>query len=276
MGQKSILALLIAILLPVVSYIILKKYSDDAVVVPKKYFYDKVIDTIINGKRSTDTIWHKTANFTLVNQLGDTVHLYDIQGKAIVFDLFFTRCGSICPQLTYSMSKLQKSFIKGGNTRQKIDTSVVHFISLSIDPERDSVEVLKNYANRFGVNPDNWWMLTGNRDSIYHFIFQELKIDKLEKVPVSPEFPHTGRFALLDRNYVMRGRVEQPYSGLINDSASIGVLARDIGLLMLEKDKTKRSKLFAQIIDLSWLWLIIALLVTGFVWYFSEKKRKEK
>lgn len=275
MGQKSILALLIAILLPVVSYIILKKYSDDAVVVPKKYFYDRVIDTIIDGKRSTDTIWHKTANFTLVNQLGDTVHLYDIQGKAIVFDLFFTRCGSICPQLTRSMSKLQQSFIKGGNTRKKIDTSVVHFISLSIDPERDSVKVLKNYADRFGVNPDNWWMLTGNRDSIYHFIFQELKIDKLEKVPVSPEFPHTGRFALLDRNYVMRGRVEQPYSGLINDSASIGVLARDIGLLMLEKDKTKRSKLFTQIIDLSWLWLIIALLVTGFVWYFSEKKKKE-
>lgn len=276
MGQKSVLALLIAILLPIVSYIILKKYSDDVVVVPKKYFYDKVIDTVIDGKRSTDTLWHKTANFTLVNQLGDTVHLYDIQGKAIVFDLFFTRCGSICPQLTRSMSKLQKSFIKGGNTRQKIDTSVVHFISLSIDPERDSVEVLKNYADRFGVNPDNWWMLTGNRDSIYNFIFQELKIDKLEKVPVSPEFPHTGRFALLDRNYVMRGRVEQPYSGLVNDSASISILARDIGLLMLEKDKTKRSKLFTQIIDLSWLWLIIAVLITGFVWYFSEKKKKEK
>lgn len=275
MGKKSIPALLIAILLPVTCYLVLKFASEKAVVVPKKYFADTVINTVVDGKQKSDTIWHKTANFSLVNQLGDTVHLYDIKGKAIVFDLFFTRCGSICPQLTRSMSKLQYSFTKGGEGRRKIDTSVVQFISLSIDPERDSVPVLKAYADRFGVNPDNWWMLTGNRDSIYHFIFNELKIDKLEKVPVNPDFPHTGRFALLDRNYVLRGRFEQPYSGLAIDSSSLGVLARDIGLLMLEKDKTQKSKLFTEIIDLSWLWLIIAVLVTGFFWYFNQKKKKE-
>mgnify|MGYP000110733935 CR=1 FL=1 len=199
--------------------------------------------------------------------------VYDIKGKAIVIDLFFTSCGSICPQLTRSMAKMQQSFIRGGNTRRKIDTSVVQFISLSIDPERDSVPVLKSYADRYDVNPDNWWMLTGNRDSIYNFIFQELKIDKLEKVPVSPEFPHTGRFVLLDRDYIVRGRLEQPYSGLANDSTSMATLARDIGLLMLEKDRTKKSKVFTDIVDLSWLWLIIILCVTGFVWYMSQRRK---
>jgi protein SCO1/2 len=171
------------------------------------------------------------------------------------------------------MAKMQQSFIRGGNTRRKIDTSVVQFISLSIDPERDSVPVLKSYADRYDVNPDNWWMLTGNRDSIYNFIFQELKIDKLEKVPVSPEFPHTGRFVLLDKDYLVRGRLEQPYSGLANDTASMAALARDIGLLMLEKDKTKKSKVFTDIVDLSWLWLIIVLCVTGFVWYMSQRRK---
>lgn len=273
MNKKAFLALLIAIFIPVFSYLVLKSTSETAVTVPKKYFFDTVITKEENGKIKTDTFWHKTANFQLVNQLGDTVHLYDIKGKAIVIDLFFTSCGSICPQLTRSMAKMQQSFIRGGNTRRKIDTSVVQFISLSIDPERDSVPVLKSYADRYGVNPDNWWMLTGNRDSIYNFIFQELKIDKLEKVPVSPEFPHTGRFVLLDKDYLVRGRLEQPYSGLANDTASMAALARDIGLLMLEKDKTKKSKVFTDIVDLSWLWLIIILCVTGFVWYMSQRRK---
>jgi len=118
-------------------------------------------------------------------------------------------------------------------------------------------------------------MLTGDRDSIYQFIFQELKIDKLEKVPVSPEFPHTGRFVLLDKNYVVRGRLEQAYSGIQKDSASMQTLARDIGLLVLEKDKKQRNKILSAIMDLGWLWLIIAVLITGFVWYIKQKRNAE-
>jgi len=271
MTKKALLALVVAVLIPVICYLMLKKASDSAVIVPKKYFVDSVVTSEKNGKKGTDTIWHKTANIRLVNQLGNTVNLYDIKGKAIVIDLFFTHCGSICPRLTRSMAKLQQSFTTGGNTRQKIDTSVVQFISLSIDPEHDSVPVLKDYADKYGVNPDNWWMLTGNRDSIYDFVFQELKIDKLSKEPVSPEFAHTSRFVLLDRNYIVRGRFEEPYSGL--DSASLSVLARDIGLLMLEKDRSKPNKVFAEIVDLSWLWLIIAVLISGFVWYMSSRRK---
>lgn len=271
MTKKAVLALLIAVFLPVLCYVILKSASDTSVTLPRKYFYDSVINTEVNGKIKSDTIWHHSANFSFINQLGDTVHLYDIKGKAIVIDLFFTKCGSICPRLTNNMAKMQQSFITGGNVRQKLDTSVVQFISLSIDPENDSVNVLKDYANRYQVNPDNWWLLTGNRDTIYDYIFNELKIDKLSKEPVTPDFPHTSRFVLLDKNYVVRGRLEEPYSGL--DTQSLVTLARDIGLLMLEKDRTKPSTIFTQIIDLSWLWLIVVLLVSGFVWYMSSRRK---
>lgn len=271
MTKKAILALLIAVFIPVLCYLWLKSASDHAVIMPQKYFLDTVVNREVNGKLTTDSFWHRTANIRLVNQLGDTVSLYDIKGKAIVIDLFFTRCGSICPRLTRSMAKLQQSFITGGNTRRKIDTTVVHFISLSIDPERDSVSELKDYANRFNINPDNWWLLTGNRDTIYDFIFNELRIDKLSKEEVTPEFAHTSRFVLLDKDYVSRGRYEQSYNGL--DSVTMGVLARDIGLLMLEKDEKKPSTVFRKIIDLSWLWLIVVLCVTGFVWYMSKRRK---
>jgi protein SCO1/2 len=168
------------------------------------------------------------------------------------------------------MSKLQKSFSKGGDVRKKVDTSIVHFMSISVDPNRDSVPVLRAYANKTGVIADNWWLLTGNRDSIYKFAFEELKVDQFSQEPISPDFVHTSRFILIDKKMQIRGY----YNGL--DSTSILKLAKDVGYLMLEKDKTKKNKIFQDIVDLSWLWLVIALLVSWFVYYFNTKFNKSK
>ena len=271
MSKKSILALLIAICIPLFCYIVLKSASDNAVVMPKKYFLDSVSNHTVNGKMVSDSFWHKSRNIKLINQLGDTVSLYDIKGKIIVLDLFFTHCNSICPRLTQNMRLLQESFQRGGDSRNKIDTSIVQFLSISIDPERDSASVLKTYADRFGVDSDNWWLLTGNRDSIYQYIFEELKIDKLSKEPVTPEFAHTSRFVLLDKNYVVRGRMEDPYSGL--DSASLKTMARDIGMLMLEKDKTEKSEVLQSIVELKWLWVIIIFIVAIFSVIMIQNKK---
>jgi len=268
MSKKAILALMIAILIPAVSYILLKTASDHAVVMPRKYLLDSVVSVVKNGKQVDDSIWHVTKNIRLINQLGDTVSLYDKQGKIIVMNFFFTSCRSICPMLTHNMVKMQQSFMNGGEVRNKIDTSIVQFISMSIDPERDSVSVLKNYADRFGVNPDNYWMLTGKKDSIYRFAFEELKVDQFSVEPISPDFIHTSRFVLLDRNMVVRGY----YDGLDKDSTSLSQLARDIGLLMLEKDKSKKSELFLEIIDLKWLWAIVVLIVAIFVVFFYRNR----
>lgn len=267
MNRKSILGLSVAILLPLVCYLLLKTFSENAVHIPRHYLLDTVVTKVAKGKTITDSIWHTTANIRLQNQLGDTVSLYDKKGKITVIDFFFTSCGSICPTLTINMAKLQQSFIRGGNVRKKIDSSVVQFLSFSVDPDRDSVSVLKAYADRFHVNHENWWMLTGNRDSIYNFAFQELKVDKFSTEPIHPDFVHTNRYVLLDKEYKVRGY----YNGL--DSLSIGQLARDIGLLMLEKDNTKKSTVFKQILDLGWLWLIIALSVSFFVYYMQQRRK---
>jgi protein SCO1/2 len=272
MNKKSILTLCLTILVPVSCYLVLKHYSDNNVVLPRKLLLDEVVPKEKDGKTIFDSLWHQTADIKLVNQQGDSVSLYDIKNKAIVIDLFFTHCPSICPRLTRSMKSLQESFKTGGASRLKVDTSVVQFISISIDPKNDSVEQLKNYADNFGINPDNWWLLTGNRDSIYKFIFEELRIDKLSNEPVDTSFAHTSRFALLDRNYQMRGRFGQAYDGL--DSVSMGVLARDIGLLMMEKDRKKPSTLFTEIISLTWLWLVIILCVAIFMFILNKFRSK--
>ena len=269
MSKKALLALMIAILLPLIGYIYLKTASNNAVIMPRKYLLDSVVTTTKDGKETTDSIWHKTSNIRLVNQSGDTVDLYSKQGKIIVLNFFFTSCRSICPRLTANMVKLQQSFTKGGEVRNKVDTSIVQFVSFTIDPERDSVSVLKDYSDRFGVNPDNWWMLTGKKDSIYRFAFEELKVDKFSQEPINPDFVHTSRFVLIDRDMIVRGY----YDGLDRDSASLSQLARDIGLLMLEKDRKQPSALFTEIISLKWLWLVIVILVIGFVLYFSARRK---
>lgn len=238
MSKKAIQALCITILIPLTCYFIVKFTSERAIVMPRRFYFDTTITKTVDGKTTTDTLWHKTANITLVNQLGDTVSLYDVKNRVIVADFFFTRCPSICPKLTRNMAKLQKSFSKFREGRRVIDSTIVQFVSFSVDPERDSVKALKNYADRFGVDHDNWWLLTGPKKTIYDFAINELKVPAEDGGIVDSNFIHTDRFILLDKDHVVRGY----YSGL--DTAALGRLAEDIGLLMLERDKKKKRNLF--------------------------------
>lgn len=237
MSKKALLALCLVALLPIVSYLIVNAVSKDAVNMPPRYFADTVINKIEKGKTVSDTAWHKVRNVSLTNQLGEEVSLNDIKGSIIVADFFFTRCPSICPTLTRNMKELQDA-MKMKDFRRKIDSSFVHFISFSVDPERDSADVLKKYADRYGINHDTWWLLTGPKKDIYDFALEELKLGLQDGEGVDSNFIHTQKFVLMDRERVVRGY----YNGL--DSASMSKLAEDITILMLEKDKKKKRKLF--------------------------------
>jgi protein SCO1/2 len=237
MNKKALLALSIAILLPLVSYLLVKHYSDDAVIMPLRYYADSVTTKITDGKETTDTAWHKVDNISLTNQLGRQVSLSDLKDKVIVADFFFTKCPSICPTLTRNMKKLQDA-LKIKDELRGIDSSFIQFISFTVDPERDSAKVLKKYADKFGVNPDIWWMLTGPKKTIYDFAINELKLGLMDGGTVDSNFIHTSKFVLLDKDRVVRGY----YDGL--DSLALNKLAGDLIFIMLEKDKKKKRDLF--------------------------------
>ncbi len=225
MSKKAILALILAALIPAISYVVVKYYSYNAVNMPPRYFFDSVSVTEKNGKTSTDTIWHHVRNISFTNQLGEKVSLYDIKGRVIVIDFFFTRCPTFCPGMTRAMKKLQDSF-------KKNDTSFVQFLSISIDPLHDSVPQLRKFADRFSISPDNWWMVTGDRKDIYDFAFNEMKANVAD-AEVDTGFLHTQNFFLLDREKIVRGF----YPAF--DSTSQERLVKDIPLLMLEKERKK-------------------------------------
>jgi protein SCO1/2 len=266
-SQKALLALCIAIFLPLVSYFIVKGVSRDAIHMPQRYYPDEIVETVKNGKKVNDTIWHQVGNITLQNQLGETVSLHDLRGKIVVADYFFTHCPSICPFLTKNMKGLQDA-LKMKDVTKRIDTSFVHFVSFTVDPERDSVAAIKRYSDHFGVNSDVWWMLTGPKKTIYDFALNEVKLGLQDGEGVDSNFIHTQKFVVLDKKGVVRGY----YDGL--DTAALSRLAEDITLLMLEKDKNEASPVLTQLKGLWPVYIAVIVAVVLFVW-ITRKPAKE-
>lgn len=186
MSKKAVLALLLAALVPLVSYLLVKFYSERAVTMPQRFFYDSVAVNEKNGKTTYDTIWHHVKDISFTNQLGQKVSLYDVKGKVIVMDFFFTRCPTFCPGMTRAMKRLQDAF-------KKNDTSFVQFISISVDPVHDSVSHLRKFADKFSASADNWWFVTGDKKQIYDFALQEIKAS-IADAEVDTGFIHTQNF----------------------------------------------------------------------------------
>lgn len=240
MNKRALLAVALLILVPITCYWFVKHYSEEAVQMPRRFYSDSINTFIKDGKEYTDTVWHKVNNVTLMNQLGKQVSLDDLRGRVIVADFFFTHCPNICPTLTQNMRKLQNGLKIKDNIRN-IDTSFVQFLSFTVDPERDSVPVIKKYADKYSVDHDIWWMLTGPKKTIYDFALNELKMGAGDEKNVDSNFMHTSKFVLLDKDRVVRGY----YDG--TDSVAINNLARDLIFILLEKDKKRKRTLFGSL-----------------------------
>jgi protein SCO1/2 len=229
---------------------------------PGRYFTpDSVIVSEKNGKTVTDTIWHKVKNIQFTNQLGKKVSLDDLKGRILVIDFFFTRCPSICPGLARSMKRLQDSFLK--------NDSIVQFISVSIDPEHDSVTQLRKFADRYNANHDTWWFVTGDKKEIYDFALHEMKAG-LADTEVDTAFIHTENFFLLDSNRIVRGW----FNGF--DTTKQAELVRDIPLLMLERDRKKPSVLREFIPILPVIFIAIGIVFIVILFFNRQKNKEEK
>jgi protein SCO1/2 len=265
-NKKALYAVMLALLVPLVCYFIVKRYSETAVVMPSHYHMDSVITSTKNGKQYTDTLWHRVADFSLLNQSGDTVSWKDMKGKVVVADFFFTHCPTICPGLTRNMKRLQESITNAKRVGDKTNPNI-HFLSFSIDPERDSVERLKGWADRYQINPDKWWLLTGDKKIIYDLVINEMKVGVADGEGVDTSFFHTDHFVLLDSNRFVRGY----YHGL--DSLSLAKLSEDIVLLTLEKGPVEKS-FFDGKLQLIAVVFLLAIAALGLFLFFLQKKDK--
>ena len=164
--------------------------------------------------------FHKIKDFQLINQLGETVTQKTFQDKIYITDFFFTSCPGICPQMTGNMFGLQEEF--------KEDDEIL-FLSHSVTPTRDSVPVLKQYAEKFGVIDHKWHLVTGDKFDIYNLGRSQYFIENdLDEPKSIDDFLHTENFLLIDKNKHIRGI----YNGL--NRASMQQLIVDVKALKEE------------------------------------------
>lgn len=264
MNKKAAFGLLVMIVVPLLCYLVVKEVSKDAVVMPRHYIYDTVITKEEKGKLVADTVWHKVPDFNLTNQLGQEASWQGLENKIVVASFFFTRCPTICPQLTKNIKLLQdniKSAEKVGNRF----ADFIHFLSFSVDPERDSVHNLKRWADRFQINPANWWLLTGNKQQIYDLSINEMKLGLVDGKGIDTSFFHTDYLVLLDRNRNIRGY----YHGL--DTNAVAQLSKDIVILSLEKDRNRKS-VFSGKFEMMAIIVLITIAAIGLLVFVLKRK----
>ena len=162
---------------------------------------------------------HKVADFSLINQNGDTITQDNYKDKIYVADFFFTRCMTICPVMTNNIGKLQEVF--------KNDDDVM-FLSHSVTPDIDSVSVLKEYAIAKGVIDAKWNITTGSKKHIYELARKSYFAVLEEGDGGLQDFIHTENFILVDKKKQIRGF----YDGTNNED--IERLISDIKLLQTE------------------------------------------
>lgn len=140
-------------------------------------------------------------SFSLTNQLGQPITGKALEGGIWVADIIFTRCPGPCLLMTRSLSALQARL----TARDR-----VHLVSLTADPEYDTVEVLRTYGERFEADPARWHFLTGAKEELYRFALDDLKLAAEEIAPEQREslsdlYIHSTRLVLVDGAGRVRG-----------------------------------------------------------------------
>jgi len=272
MNKNAAIATLLSVGIALIAYFIMRFVP--TVTTPHRVFVDSVVSKVAGGKQKSDTVWKKVPDFNLTNQMGQQVSLKDLKGKIIVADFFFTTCPTICPSMTRNM-KLLQDVIKKNNKVGDRSADFVQFISFSVDPERDSVPRLKEYADRYQINPHNWWLLTGSKKEIYDLARNGM-MEGLDQTNVDSAFIHPQRFYLIDKDHVVRARKDElgnvhMYYGL--DSNDIRTLAEDIVLLSLERDPNKKFFLAGKLELIAVIFVLVAI---GLVLFFKYLKKEKK
>ncbi len=286
MNKTALYALILAVLLPLVSYFIIKQFSVGALDIPQPVFSDTTISRVVNGKIKNETIWHKLPDFTLTNQDGKQVSLHemvkldpetgDTIPKIVVANFFFTHCATICPGMTANIKKLQESIKKSQKVGDRT-ADFVQFLSFSVDPDRDSVAALKKWADRFQINPENWWLLTGDKKTIYDLSLKHMNLSVQDPQGVDTGFFHTDVIVLIDRDRVVRMPRDEfgnPRTYRASEEKDLIKLSEDIVLLMLEKDKKKKS-FFAGKLELLGVVFLLALVGLGIFLFVLRKTRSK-
>ncbi|OGW81753.1 MAG: hypothetical protein A2Z83_03020 [Omnitrophica bacterium GWA2_52_8] len=159
----------------------------------------------------------------LVERSGRAVNLSALRGKSIIAGFIFTRCAGVCPLMSGVMRGIQ----------EKIQASPgIQLVSFSIDPENDTPEVLRAYAEKFQADPGKWFFFTGDKEVMFRLSVQHLhlgaeEIPEAEREALDQTIRHSSKFVLIDGAGRIRGYYESSSLAAVDEMIrAAGNLAR--------------------------------------------------
>ena len=160
----------------------------------------------------------KVPAFSFINQHGKIITNKDYEGKVYVIEFFFTTCPTICPRMNANLIQVQNTF------KDFEDFGVASF---TINPNHDTPEILKAYADHYGVTNPNWHLMTGDKDAIYKLSNEGFNLYTAQEEDVAGGFEHSGNFALIDKNGFIRSRKDNYgnpiiyYRGIVSEAEKV-------------------------------------------------------
>ena len=187
---------------------------------------------MINGNRK------KVPDFSFIDQNRDTITNKDYLGKVYVVEFFFTTCPTICPRMNKNLVQIQNAFKEFQN---------FGVASFTINPKYDTPEVLKDYAERYGITNPNWHLMTGDQDEIYDLANKGFPLYVAQDTDIEGGFEHSGHFALIDKEGFIRSRIENGnpiifYNGIISEEEEIDDEGQTQQITKLKEDIAKLLK----------------------------------
>ena len=161
--------------------------------------------------------------FSLTERSGRTISIADLRGKIWIADFIYTTCTDTCPLQAAEMAKLQEQWI---NERD------LKLVSFSVDPERDTPQVLSDYAKRFKADANSWLFLTGDKEQIAGLVQDGFRLAAMPAPSAGSDsgvILHSPRFVLVDRETTIRGYYDS------RDAEALQRLKRDVASLLQNK-----------------------------------------
>ena len=155
-------------------------------------------------------------DFTLTDHEGEPFDSSSLRGKVWVASFVFTSCRDVCPLITGQVANLHR----------RVSDERVRFVSISVDPEVDTPEVLRAYRARYRADP-RWTFLTGDREVVRRVAVDTFHVAMGERrAPDDDDIPHSEELLLVDAEGVLRGSYPTDRDGLTRLEADIGRLLR--------------------------------------------------
>jgi protein SCO1/2 len=194
MNPKKVLLLGALLVVPVLVFLLLKGFGTNHYNL--RYYFPEVTDEGEALVQNGDTVFQKVPDFKLTSQEGKMVSQRDFDNSVYVANFFFTSCQGICKKMSSQMTRVHDRFKKD---------SSVKIVSYTVDPQRDSVAALKQYAEMYGADPKTWYFLTGAKKEIYDLAQYGYLLPVQEGPDGVVDFVHSEKFILVDKAKHVRG-----------------------------------------------------------------------